>query len=257
MDCLICKSDLEYCFSEIYLRKYTSKLYRCPKCGLIKVANPYWLEEAYSDAIVDADTGIVSRNISISNRLSLILYFLFKKDINCLDIAGGYGLLTRMMRDNGFNFSWHDIYCKNILARGFEIKEDGTPIDCISAIEVIEHVENPLEFIRLSMHKFNAKTIIMTTELYVGEKAPNPDWWYYTFNSGQHISFFQIKTFQYISIELGLNCYFWNNIIIMTHKKLYFFHILKIIPRILIPLAVILIKKKLGSKTFLDHKNII
>ncbi len=37
-----------------------------------------------------------------------------------LDYAGGYGVFTRLMRDIGFDFYWHDPYTQNLFANGFE-----------------------------------------------------------------------------------------------------------------------------------------
>ena len=67
--------------------------------------------------IADADTGLVSRNLGIARRLAGLLYFGFDPKARYLDFAGGYGLLTRLMRDRGFNFYWHDLYCENVFAR--------------------------------------------------------------------------------------------------------------------------------------------
>ena len=36
-----------------------------------------------------------------------------------LDIGGGTGLLTRLLRDVGFEAQWSDEYCDNIFAQGF------------------------------------------------------------------------------------------------------------------------------------------
>ena len=94
------------------------------------------VEEAYSNAIADADTGLVARNISISKRLACILFAFNDKQAKYLDIGGGYGLLTRLMRDIGFDFYWSDPYCENILAKGFE-SSNNNPISAITAFEVL------------------------------------------------------------------------------------------------------------------------
>ncbi|MDM9385348.1 hypothetical protein QUB80_32355 [Chlorogloeopsis sp. ULAP01] len=38
--------------------------YFCEESGLLKTEKPYWLDEAYQEAIADTDTGLVRRNIS-------------------------------------------------------------------------------------------------------------------------------------------------------------------------------------------------
>ena len=50
-------------------------------------------------------------------------YIFFNKNVAYLDVDGGYGMLTRLMRDYGFHFYWTDPYCQNILARGFEVEK--------------------------------------------------------------------------------------------------------------------------------------
>jgi hypothetical protein len=46
------------------------------------------------------------RNISIAKKLAGILYFMDKRRGRgkYLDVAGGHGMLTRIMRDYGFDF---------------------------------------------------------------------------------------------------------------------------------------------------------
>ena len=127
--CPICDSGRREIFTAEILHQYKIKYFFCDNCGFLQTEEPFWLNEAYSNAIADTDTGIVARNLSISKKLTCILYFLFNKEGKYLDVAGGYGLLTRMMRDIGFNFYWQDVYCQNIFAEGFEFNDTvKTPI---------------------------------------------------------------------------------------------------------------------------------
>jgi len=80
---------------------------------------PYWLDEAYGDAISVLDTGLIQRNLHIAERLAPLLYFLFDHKAPYLDVAGGYGMLVRLMRDIGFDFYWSDKYCRNLFAECF------------------------------------------------------------------------------------------------------------------------------------------
>ncbi|MDD5580247.1 MAG: methyltransferase domain-containing protein [Methylobacter sp.] len=78
------------------------------------------------------------------------------------------------------------------------------PCRAITAVEIMEHLENPLEFIREAFEQTQAGSFIFTTELFEGF-PPNPGrWWYYPFETGQHIAFFQRRTLEVIAKKLGL-----------------------------------------------------
>ena len=202
------------------LEKYLCAYFYCEMCGFLQTEEPYWLEEAYKSAIVSADTGLVQRNISLSRLLSTLLFFEFDPRGKYLDIAGGYGMLTRLMRDIGFDYYWTDIYCQNLLARGFEAIGTNSQFMAITAFEVLEHTPNPLEFISNALKHAETRTIIFSTELFEG-RPPEPDaWWYYGFKIGQHVSFYQRSTLQVMGKRLGLNCYSNGSLHMLTNKKI-------------------------------------
>lgn len=200
--CQICKSPAPQAFAATVLQKYQIAYYCCQTCGLLQSEKPYWLEEAYRSAVVSSDTGLVARNLLCARTLSALLYFSFDPAGIYLDVAGGYGLLTRLMRDYGFEFLWSDDYCANVLAPGFELSSDIKSFEAITAFEVMEHLYDPVAFVANWFERAKTRSIIFTTELYSG--APPPlDWWYYGFENGQHISFFQRRTLEHMARELG------------------------------------------------------
>ena len=61
MTCPICNQGMKPIFSARVLGKYSAEFEWCMSCGFFRIANPHWLEEAYSSAIAATDTGLVMR----------------------------------------------------------------------------------------------------------------------------------------------------------------------------------------------------
>lgn len=255
MNCPICSHSMSHVFHAQVLSKYEASYQSCPQCGYLNVANPFWLEEAYGDAIARADTGIVTRNIGIASKLAGIFYFVLKRrsDEPALDVAGGYGLLTRLMRDIGFNFYWMDLYCKNLVAPGFEYSKELGNCTAITAMEVMEHLEDPAAFVKTEMARVGAKYFIFTTELFDGAPPAPESWWYYAFETGQHIGFFQRKTLERMAKNLGLQFSSAGGIHIFSEASINE-RLLKLVAnKYFAPLFAILVRLLKGSKTMSDH----
>jgi hypothetical protein len=125
VSCPICLTITKPAFAAKVLGKYEAAYNICGGCGYLYVINPHWLKEAYSSAISATDTGLVVRNILTASKIACFLYGVLgeRGQGHFLDVAGGYGMLTRLMRDFGFDFYWDDKYCANLFARGFEYRE--------------------------------------------------------------------------------------------------------------------------------------
>lgn len=202
MKCKICGVNSNKIFTAKVLKKFEVAYFFCKNCGFLQTEEPYWLDEAYNNAIGIEDTGILKRNILFSKRTSAVINFLFSKNSKFVDYAGGYGIFVRMMRDLGFDFYWSDPYAKNILARGFEYNNKDK-IELITAFECFEHFNEPIfeinEMLKIS------DNILFSTRIFEGT-PPNPnEWWYYNFNGGQHISIYSIKTLKFIADKMGLH----------------------------------------------------
>jgi hypothetical protein len=220
-NCPICGSKMSSAFYLTLLGKYNVEYYLCPNCGLLQTEKPYWLDEAYKSAIADIDTGIVNRNIINSKRLEPVLNRLFAKDAKYVDEAGGYGLLTRILRDKGFDCYSYDKYCDNIFAKDFTPSE-GNQYNAVFAFEVFEHIEDPEIFIKECFKKYSNKTILFSTLVYE-HNIPNKDWWYYAPEAGQHISFYTTKALAKLAEKAGCNYYrITRNFHIITDIKLSF-----------------------------------
>lgn len=199
--------------------RHDVEFYHCRQCGFLQCDPPHWIEEAYESAIAVADTGLVQRNQFLSNIAAVLLYSSFPADAKFLDIAGGYGLFVRMMRDIGFDFFWADKYCENLLARGFEGVPGGR-YEVVTAFEVLEHVSDPVGFIRDALESSGSDSILFSTELFEGDPPAPGQWWYYAFEEGQHVSFYQRRTLQEIAGVLGLRLYSHGSVHMLSKRRL-------------------------------------
>lgn len=208
MQSKITGGDTTLLFTARILNKYDIKYYRCNQTGFIQTEEPYWLPEAYSSAITKLDIGLPHRNIYLVDKVSPLLLKHFNSKGIFLDYAGGYGLFTRLMRDNGFNFYHTDQYCQNLFAENFDLKNlpAGTRFELVTAFEVFEHLSNPLAEIKM-MLKFS-ENLLFSTELQPDADIERvEDWSYFATETGQHIAFYTQKALQAIADGLGYNFY--------------------------------------------------
>ena len=201
--CTICGSETRLSHRASVLSKYEVAYLYCAQCGLLQTETPHWLDEAYSDAIALSDTGLLTRNIAVAMRLTALLTVAFPRDVRCVDAGGGYGVLTRLMRDIGFDFYWTDPFCANLFAKGFEAERAGGSFSVVTAFEVMEHLHDPVGFVRETMAKYRATAFAFSTQLFDGSPPPL-DWPYYSFETGQHVSFYQRRTLRRIADALGM-----------------------------------------------------
>jgi hypothetical protein len=204
LNCKICGAESTPVFKGFILNKYEVQYFHCGQCGFTQTEKPYWLDEAYSDAISVSDTGIMARNSSLSKTAKVIFSLLKKTDGKFLDFGAGYGIFTRMMRDYGFDFYWYDKFATNLVARGFEGEVEGSiKYEAITSFENFEHLLDPLEDIEKMMSL--SDTIFFSTEL-MPKNLPEPGkWWYYCLEHGQHISIFSRESLEYIAKKNGFN----------------------------------------------------
>jgi Methyltransferase domain len=222
----------------LILDKYDVKYYHCPSCGFICTEDPYWLDEAYSDAIAVSDTGIMRRNISIAMKLAVILSMNFKSSDAFVDVAGGYGIMTRIMRDMGFSYYWADKYCVNLVARGYEADRNKLEsVSAISAFEVIEHLIDPVGFINEQFKQYNCETLIFSTLTY-GHDIPDHSWWYYSFKTGQHISLFGDETLNVLASKLNCKIYKFGGLFVITRAHKFHF-LTSLFTRFFFPLSLL------------------
>lgn len=210
---------MNFSFESKILNSYVVSYYNCPNCNFSCTEEPYWLQEAYVNPIANIDVGIMARNIILSTCATNILSTFVSRNDLCVDYAGGFGILTRLMRDNGFNFKWTDKFTENIFAKSHVFDPSLKPV-AITAFEIIEHMQDPRELFKTFLNLNEDAFIILSTETF---EVFSKDWWYLVPDTGQHISFFSKKTFQYLAKEFGLNYFNLKGLHLFSKSKISFF----------------------------------
>lgn len=204
MVCPVCSGATEHLGTAPVLGTHEGEFRRCRSCGFLFAANPAWLDEAYATAITATDQGLVSRNIWFATVARSVVYYLFDANGRFLDYGGGTGLFTRLMRDAGYDWYWHDTRCRNEFATEFVADIDsGATFELVSAAELLEHVTDPVRTVfRLCALSDN---ILLTTELLPRTPPALDSWWYYGLEHGQHVSFYSEKALRILAGSHQLN----------------------------------------------------
>ena len=220
MECEICSSKTSLFGSAVLLNKHRIQYFRCDSCGFLQTEEPYWFQEAYCEAIARTDVGLVSRNFMFSEITQTLIRGFFDSNGKFLDYGGGYGLLVRIMRDNGFDFYWHDKWCNNLFAKTFEVSQAGTnAFELLTAFEVFEHLSHPLAELT-EMLRFS-KNILFSTELLPVQAPPLGQWPYYCLEHGQHVSFYTRSSLHALAKRLDVNLYSDGRLLhLFTEKKI-------------------------------------
>lgn len=191
-----------FLFEANVIGRHAARYYLDESCGYIWVDGPDWLEEAYSDAIALTDTGIVARNLGNIQTVSATLRANGLAGLRGVDLGGGYGLLVRGLRDVGIDFYWSDPFAENLLARGFEADDGKYAV--ATAFEVLEHLPDPLSHIKKARTQFGFDTLFFSATCFDPENVPGLDWWYWAFETGQHISFFSEQCLDFMAAQMGM-----------------------------------------------------
>jgi len=198
--CTVCGTAMDHFDRGVVLGKYEVEFHRCRGCGLIAAPDPTWLEEAYSSAIYDGDSGLLRRSRLLSSVTSTLIRSERLTKGTFLDWAGGYGTLARMMRDKGYDFYTVDAYAKNLLAPGFD-GDESRSYDLVTAFEVVEHIADPVPELE-PITRLNDR-FFFTTQLQPAEPPRPESWFYYALDSGQHVAFHTLDSLRIVAERLG------------------------------------------------------
>jgi hypothetical protein len=132
-----------------------------------------------------------------------------------LDFGCGPGdVLKTLLQNKDIKTDSYDIHFQK------EKVYENNKYDLITCTEVVEHLKNPLEIIKLLRGHLSSNGIIAIMTLFHSDnKEDFQKWWYITDET--HISFYTIKTFEKIAALLNLEISFTNskNIVIISNKK--------------------------------------
>jgi hypothetical protein len=200
--CPICNSSTNSLFNVLIQGERSVELNTCPNCEFAFYPDQNWISDSFSDELNSLDVGSTDRTIIAADYLSVVLKSLKLPNGRFLDYGGGYGLLSRIMRDRGFNFENYDPYTKQIFPTSGRAL--GNPIeqkyDAITLIEVALHFEDPVQEFKKLLEQSD---IVLFTAVLTDEKL-DPDWWYLSLETGQHIALFSSKTLEEIANNLGV-----------------------------------------------------
>ena len=209
--CPICRSEVVP-FSTLIIRGNISGAYKiCKSCAFIYAENPNWLEGSFTDALNSLDIGSVDRCNIVADFVEVLLKSSKKDSPKVLDWGGGYGLLTRILRDRGVNCSHYDPFVEPLFAKNIKLLPN-TKFDLVVLSEVMLHMTDPVGTLS-ELLKFSKR--IMFTAV-IAPPDVNPDWWYFMPETGQHITIFSKGSI----FELGAAL----KVSVLSDKK--FFHLI-------------------------------
>jgi SAM-dependent methyltransferase len=214
--CRICRGPVAFRFEAMVLDgRYAAQYHECEHCHALQVLAPTWLEEAYAQesgppSAENFDSGRFRRTFSgFLYLVALSMAGALGEVSRVVDFGGGYGLLTQMLRDGGVDAWTSDPY----VTRPFFSPDRSLPdladvsegsIDVIVALEVFEHLTDPMSVGALLRRVLSPRgSIVISSERYRPERH-GADWPYLALAAGQHVTFWSTEARAHFAAALGL-----------------------------------------------------
>jgi hypothetical protein len=217
--CPVCAGRAAHFGAALVLKDVEAHYFRCIEDCCIFTPEPSWLEQSYCDALSDSDVGSVSRSEGLASLTDVLLNTLFRGVDKCLDYGAGYGMFVRMMRDRGHDFVYWDPHGPNLFAKGFSVASPSErQFDCVTAFEVIEHLERPVDAFRPLAEA--AEVMIFSTSLVPDSLPALGDWWYYSLETGQHVTLWRRNGIRRFAAQLGFNAISIGSLHVLSKRPL-------------------------------------
>ena len=199
--CRLCGARANFWNRTRLLNRYNASYYLCSQCGSLETERPYWLEVAYDVTGVGDDMGAGQRTIDLVLKTSALLDRIkLPANAECIDVGGGLGLFTRLMRDRGINFLSYDLYAQPFFSDRYCLTSlEGRSPAVVTAFEVLEHFTNPADDLN-QLFQSRPALVIATTELFTGQDL---SWPYFAEGTGQHVFFYSPRALTQIAKRFG------------------------------------------------------
>jgi hypothetical protein len=199
--CRLCDGNARYQFSHRILARYQAAYFQCQDCGSLFTEPPTWLDEAYSFPGTVMDVGSALR--PLQNWLLLVTAFGragLDRTAPYIDFGANTGLLARLLRYSGYNFSSYEKYVVPYYSDyNHMLSLVGQTCYVMTAFEVFEHFAEPgREF--GALFQTTPTVVIASTQLYAGQGR---DWDYLSPFCGQHVFFYTAEAMAWIATKYG------------------------------------------------------
>jgi hypothetical protein len=232
--CRLCAGNAELTFTQRVIDRYDVGYFVCNECESLQTERPFWLGEAYSEAVTPIDPGAAQRVLDNFVIVRMVAYLFACRRI--LDFGGGAGLLCRLLRDAGWDAYSFDRYCAPGYAAGFTAAPS-EHFDLVTAFEVIEHFPDPaMDLIEIFSGAPNV--VLISLELYSGQED---DWWYLCPQEGQHVFMYSRKAIELVAHRFGYRAEICRGFVVFVHGQLSMLR-QALLRRLLMPMVVRLLR---------------
>ena len=213
MTCKICGKETVL----VYDKQFNIKYYRCPHCEFLFMDKKAMISFKAERAVYDTHENSIENQGYVDMFKNFIdkCVLPFKKSGQLLDFGSGPEpvLIQVLNRDYTFETGHYDLHYAP------EKVYEGKLYDVIVSTEVVEHISDPLPAFKMLIGHLKPKGIFAFMTLYhFNDDEHFSDWWYR--RDETHISFYTLKTLEFIAKECGCDIVFTDNKRLTTFKKI-------------------------------------